>query len=169
VTTLLIATDDGRDSTVGPAREAALRWARSVGARVILYDRAAESYFLDPYPSGTWTADVSSGPRREDLLAPDDLELLGRRYLADQVVFARRSGVDAYGWLPPRPGSAGMSEAVERFAVDLVVLPASMERPSLVDRVRGNTVERFRAALPVPVLVAGAGHEIATELAAAAR
>jgi nucleotide-binding universal stress UspA family protein len=58
---------------------------------------------------------------------------------------------------------------VERFAVDLVVLPASMERPSLVDRVRGNTVERFRAALPVPVLVAGAGHEIATELAAAAR
>lgn len=167
MTTLLVATDDGRDPTIERARDAALAWARAHEARVIFHDRAAESYFIDPYPSGTWTADVASGPTREDLLAPNDLELLGRHYLAEQVVAARRSGIDAHGWLPPRPGAAGMAEAVERFGVDLVVLPSSMERPSLVDRVRGNTADRFRESLPVPVLVAGAGHEIEAEAAAA--
>lgn len=167
MTTLLVATDDGRDSTVAPAREAALRWARSHDARVILHDRAAESYFVDPYPSGRWTADVEDGPSRETLLGPRDLELLGRHYLAEQIVFARRAGVDAHAWLPPRPGTAGMAEAIRRFGVDAVVLPDSISRPSLVDRVSGNTIDRFRDRLSVPVVIASPGREIEAELTVA--
>jgi hypothetical protein len=169
MTTILVATDDGRDPTVPVARDAALRWAGEHGARVVLHDRAAESYFTDPYPSGTWTADVEGGPTREQLLGPDDLEMLGRRYLAEQVAAARRSGVDAHGWLPPRPGVAGMAEAIERFAVTMVVLPASMAQPSLLDRVRGNTAERFRDALGAVVIVADGAAEIPSGRATAGR
>jgi hypothetical protein len=149
--TVLVATDDGRDPSYAEMRRSVLPWLRDQDARVVLYDRAAESYFVDPYPSGTWTADVEGEPGRDRLLGPNDLEMLGRRYLADQVLEARAAGVDAHGWLPPKPGPAGMAEAVERFHVDLVILPAPLKNPSLLDRVRGNTLDRFRSVLSVPV------------------
>lgn len=152
--TILLATDDGRDPAYAAMRAPVLRWARDAGARVVLYDRSAESYFVDPYPSGPWTADVEEEPSRERLLGPNDLEMLGRHYLAEQVKEGRAAGVDAHGWLPTKPGPAGMAEAVGRFEVDLVILPAPVKAPSLLDRVRGNTVERFRSALSVPVEVA---------------
>ncbi len=165
--TILVATDDGRDATVSVARDAALRWATAHDARVVLYDRAAESYFTDPYPGGTWSADVEGVPTPEQLLGADDLEMLGRRYLADQVADARRSGVDAHGWLPPRPGVRGMAEAIERFDVSVVILPGSMSQPSLINRVRRNTAERFREALDATVIVADGTTEIPSTLASA--
>ena len=152
--TILLATDDGRDPAYGAMREPVLRWAAAQHARVVLYDRSAESYFVDPYPSGPWTADVEGGPDRRALLDPQQLELLGRHYLAEQVRSARGAGVEAGGWLPSRPGSRGMTEAVEAVGADLVVLPASVSQPSLFDRVRGNTLTGFRDALSVPVTVA---------------
>ena len=154
MSTILLATDDGPTSPYAEMRPAALRWAAERGARVILHDRSAESYFVDPYPSGPWTADVEGSPNRDRLLEPADLEALGRTYLAEQVVAARREGVDAHAWLPSRPGPAGMADAVERFGAELVILPAALERPSLLDRVRGNSLERFRTALAVEVVAA---------------
>lgn len=121
-------------------RDRALAWAREQNARVILYDRSSESYFVDPYSSGPWTADVESGGR-EGLLEPDDLELLGRHYLALQVNRARREGVDAYAYLSSKPGPRGMADVVQRFGVDVVVLPAAVAQASLIDRVRGNTLD----------------------------
>lgn len=155
--TILLATDDGRDPAYGDMRESVLRWAASQEARVVLYDRSAESYFVDPYPSGPWTADVEGGPDRRSLLEPQQLEMLGRHYLAEQVRSARGAGVSAGGWLPSRPGSRGMADAVSAVGADLVVLPASSSRPSLFDRVRGNTLDGFREALAVPVVVADQG------------
>jgi hypothetical protein len=152
--TILLATDDGRDPAYGEMREPVLRWAASQEARVVLYDRSAESYFVDPYPSGPWTADVEGGPDRRSLLDPRQLEMLGRHYLAEQVRSARGAGVEAGGWLPSRPGSRGMADAVSDVGADLVIMPASVARPSLLDRVRGNTLAGFREALSVPVAVA---------------
>jgi hypothetical protein len=152
--TILLATDDGRNPAYGDMREPVLRWAASQEARVVLYDRSAESYFVDPYPSGPWTADVEGGPDRRAVLDPQQLEMLGRHYLAEQVRSARGAGVKAGGWLPSRPGSRGMADAVSAVGADLVILPASVSRPSLFDRVRGNTLAGFREALSVPVVVA---------------
>ncbi len=154
--TVLLATDDGRQPAYAEMRGAALSWARDEGHRVVLYDRSAESYFVDPYPSGTWTADVADGPTREQLLTATDLEILGRHYLAEQVRLASAAGSDISAWLPPKPGPAGMVEAVERFGADLVILPTSAAEPTLFDRVRGNTLERFRSALTVEVALADA-------------
>lgn len=151
---IILTTDDGRDPAYESMRAAVLADAGRRGDRVILYDRSAESYFVDPYPSGTWTAEVEDGPSRERLLEPEDLEMLGRRYLATQVGEARRQGVDAHAWLPPRPGARGMAEAVERFGAEIVILPATILEPSLVDRVRGNTLERLSQQVPAQVVVA---------------
>lgn len=152
--TILLATDDGRDPAFGEMRGHALRWAAAQEARVVLYDRSAESYFVDPYPSGPWTADVEGGPDRQALLDPRQLEMMGRHYLAEQVRSARSAGVRAGGWLPSRPGTRGMVEAVAAVGADLVIMPAAASRPSLFDRVRGNTLAGFREALSVPVAVA---------------
>lgn len=152
--TILLATDDGRDPAYGEMREPVLRWAADQEARVVLYDRSAESYFVDPYPSGPWTADVEGGPDRRALLDPQQLEMLGRHYLAEQIRSARAAGVRAGGWLPSRPGGRGMADAVSAVGADLVILPTSVSRPSLFDRVRGNTLDGFREALAVPVAVA---------------
>lgn len=152
--TVVVATDDGRDPAYAGMRRAALSWARDRGSRVVLYDRSAESYFIDPYPSGSWTADVEGGADRTRLATADDLEMLGRHYLAEQLREARDADVEVGAWLPPKPGPAGMAEAVSRFGADAVVLPMSLLSPSLFDRVRGNTIDRFRASLPVELLVA---------------
>ena len=152
--TILLTTDDGRDPAYVEIQEPVLRWAAGQEARVVLYDRAAESYFVDPYPSGPWTADVESGPERGALLDPQQLEMMGRHYLAEQVRAARGVGVKAGAWLPSRPGVRGMADAVSAVGADIVVLPTSVANPSLFDRVRGNTLAGFREALSVPVIVA---------------
>ena len=154
--TVLLATDDGSNSGYGDMRDRALAWARDQDARVILYDRSSESYFVDPYSSGPWTADVESDGGREGLLEPDDLELLGRHYLALQLTAARRAGVDASAYLSSKPGPRGMSDVVQRFGVDVVVLPATVAHASLIDRVRGNTLDRFREILSVEVMLGDA-------------
>lgn len=154
--TVLLATDDGRNAGYGAMRDKALAWAREQDARVILYDRTSESYFVDPYSSGPWTADVESGKGREGLLGPDDLELLGRHYLALQVTGANRAGVDASAYLSSKPGPRGMADVVQRLGVDVVVLPATVAQASLIDRVRGNTLDRFREVLPVEVMLGDA-------------
>jgi len=154
--TVLLATDDGRNSGYGDMRDRALAWAREQDARVILYDRSSESYFVDPYATGPWTADVETGGGREGLLEPNDLELLGRHYLALQVTAARRAGVDAYAYLASKPGPHGMADVVQRFGADVVVLPATIAQASFLDRVRGNALGRFQEAFSAKVMLGDA-------------
>jgi hypothetical protein len=134
----LVATDDG-SSALGAVRERGLTLAQRDGARVLLYDRSAESRLTDPYDVGPWGRDrdgVGPGSRLE----PDVLEGLGRRYLADQLRLARARGLDAQVFLPRRTGATALAEACTRFGPALVVLPAAMAAPSLVDRISRNTL-----------------------------
>lgn len=56
--TVLVETDGRAGARDDPVREAATRIAQVAGADPVLYDRSSESLFVDPYPSGSWTAEV---------------------------------------------------------------------------------------------------------------
>ena len=156
---ILVVTDDGRNPSYRPTRAAATGLAARTGAELILYDRSAESRFVDPYPSGPWTADTD-GPNGDRLLDATELEPLGRGYLVGQIAEAAIAGVGARAWLPTRPGARGIREAAIRFHPDVVVLPSEADRPSLIDRARGLTLSRLHASLPVPVLTVGPAGDI---------
>lgn len=86
-TTFLVATGRGDDPASAITLEAGLQLAREAGARVVLYDRATASSFVDPFEAPTWAGgDV---PGWNQLLSPAQLRRLGYGYLAEQLVYAR--------------------------------------------------------------------------------
>jgi hypothetical protein len=147
----LVATDD--TGAGGPTREEGLQLAARDGARVLLYDRSAESRLTDPYDIGPWGAD-RDGVGPDTALEPDVLEGLGRRYLADQLRLARARGLDVRAHLPSGTGAAALADACARYAPDLLVLPASMDRPGLLDRITRNTLADLDAGVPVRLVEA---------------
>lgn len=149
---ILIPTDNQTPSPYAHVREAAIAIARERKLPVIFYDRTDESFFLSPYPSGPMTGDVE-GPDGSELLVAGQLDRMGRAYLAHQIEAAARLGVEAKAWLPLRPGAAGMADAVERFDVGVVALPADVAEPTLIDRVRGNSLTAFRSRIDTPILL----------------
>lgn len=163
---MLVVTDDGSDPSFARARRSAVELADGTGATILLYDRSAESRFVDPYASGGWTADTSLS-HGDRMLDASELHLLGRDYLARQIGEAAASGVTARAWLPKGVGAAPLAEAVRRFDCDLVIVPAEM-RERLTRR-SGLLGPPVMDSLPVPVLVAepdGTLHDwqFATEL-----
>lgn len=145
----LVATDDG-SGLYGENRRAGLELALKDEARVVLYDRSSESYLVDPYPVGAWSSgqDAVSAASKMD---PRTLRSLGRTYLADQLVAARGGGLDVIAYLAMGHGAPALAEAVERLHPDLLVLPAAMARPTLVDRLRRNTLDDLRQRTRVEV------------------
>jgi hypothetical protein len=156
-TMLLVATDDGTDPAYAVCRRAGLDLARREGATVVLYDRSSESYLVDPYESGPWTSQ-NHGPAGDRPLDLPDLFRLGRRYLAEQVAEGRALGLQVGAWLARGTGPAAMAAACQRLGVDRVVLPDTLARPSLRDRVLGRTLAGFQARLEAKItLVNGQG------------
>jgi hypothetical protein len=145
-TMLLVATDDGTDPAYAVSRRAGLDLARREGATVVLYDRSSESYLVDPYESGPWTSQ-NHGPAGDRPLDLPELIRLGRRYLAEQVTEGRALGLQVGAWLARGTGPAALAAACERLQVDRVVLPDTLARPSLRDRVLGRTLDAFQARL----------------------
>lgn len=145
----LVATDDGSAVYV-ENRRVGLEMARQADARVVLFDRSSESYLVDPYPVGAWSSpgDAVSAASRMDA---GTLESLGRGYLADQLVDARSDGMDVSAYLALGHGALALAEAVQRWTPDLLVLPAAMARPSLLDRLRRNTLDDLRERVQVAV------------------
>jgi hypothetical protein len=66
--TFLVATDRGDDPTSAAAVELGLQLAREAGARVVLYDRSAESSFTDPFEAAAWAG--GQIPTWNQLLSP---------------------------------------------------------------------------------------------------
>jgi len=138
------------------ARAAAIEVAKSTGAELILYDRSAESHFVDPYLAGPVAADVR-GSHGESLLDEKAAETLGRGYLADQIREAWSHGVKAKAWLPLKTGNEGIAECVSRFGVDLVIVPETVAKGSPLDRLADVDGDGESAAIGAPVLVATSG------------
>jgi len=145
----LVATDDGSKVYL-ENRRVGLELALKDQARVVLYDRSSESYLVDPYPVGAWSSpgDALSATSQMD---PRTLLSLGRAYLADQLVGAREGGLDVSAYLAMGHGAHALAEAVERLHPDLLVLPAAMAQPTLIDRLRRNTLADLRERTRVEV------------------
>ena len=139
-TIIAVTTEDDRHVMVVD-RAASL--AIETNATVILYDLDADIGTLEsPLPT------ASSGDGQEDRfgdrLGPNDLEAAGRRVLADQVRVIRAAGIDAFGWLPPKPDADSLVEYAARQGAELVLL--STDDSGLIDalepvgRIRVETV-----------------------------
>lgn len=136
--TFVVCTDEtGRyDASVATA----LRRAKAEGVRVILYDVTAPGSPLTSPRPNEWSGE-GERERYEHPLGPIDLERLGRHLLASQVMHARERGIDAYGWLPEKPGGDVLAEYAAREGADLVLLPTDLAEPEIAET-PGLHVER---------------------------
>lgn len=129
--TVLVETD-GRDPHGSElVLQAAARLAAAADAELVLYDRSTESFFLDPHPSGPWTADVD-GPRGDRSLDAAEVELLGRTGLWEQLRRATAAGARARAWLGRGMGPGALAEAVHTTRARLVVHGRPRGSPSLL-------------------------------------
>ena len=129
----------------GVAARAAIRIAREIGARVVLGDVSTRSLLTTPYLAGGVAADTEGFSSGEGPVGREELELLGRRYLVEQLDEAAAAGVDADVWLATEPGIRSLPIFLERFpAIDVLVVPP-LERPSWRQRLGGDTIEGVRA------------------------
>jgi nucleotide-binding universal stress UspA family protein len=155
----LVATDDGSDPDYSTTREAGLELAKADGATVLLYDRTSESYLTDPYPIGPWS-DEDDAVSEKTELDREMLENLGRHYLVEQVEAAERQGLSVRAHLARGAGVEALVDAVSRYGPDLLVLPASLNEPTLADRVRGNTLDKFRQQVGTKIKVVEPSGEV---------
>jgi nucleotide-binding universal stress UspA family protein len=141
-TIIAVTAEDDRHTMVVD-RAAGL--AIQTNATVILYDLDADSGALEsPFPT------ASPGGGEEDRfdarLDPKDLEAAGRRALADQVRVIRAAGIDAFGWLPPKPDADSLVEYAARQGAELVLL--STDDAGLIDAL--EPVGRIRVEAVAP-------------------
>lgn len=91
---LVGAPTSDKDDDWAVARRGAIRVARAVGARLILADVSTRSFVWTPYASGQMAAytagKYSKGDRAVDR---EELGLLGRNYLVEQLAEAAIAGV----------------------------------------------------------------------------
>ena len=142
--TFLVATDHGDDPASAVVLETGLQLAREAGARVVLYDRSAESLFTDPFEAAWAGGQI---PTWGQLLSPPQLERLGYGYLAEQLTYARAMGLEAAAWLPFGSGPAAMGRCCAAWGVTHVVLRPKVAYPSWRARLRGHTLAAFQANL----------------------
>ena len=157
----LVATDDGHDSAYAATRAAGLQLAGATGSRVVLYDRSSESSWTHPYDPNICLSSVAG---RGQLLGPQALRRLGYGYLADQLEQARAMGLDAEAALAWGAGPAAMARCCQQVGVTQVILPATVARPSLLDRLLRRRVADFRDRLAGVATVLVGPDEVLREL-----
>jgi nucleotide-binding universal stress UspA family protein len=148
-TCILAMVDE--DGTYDHVWRAALDLARRRGARLILWDSSTASSFTEPVASEM--SAEGAGERFGALLTDVELEQLGRSQMARQVVQAREAGVDAWARLASEHGADALADEARRLGADLIVLPEELDDPGLVERLRGETVDKARDESSVPVAV----------------
>jgi len=141
----------GEDGRYAEVADAGVDVARERGVPLILFDADAASLLASPLPT-EWSAE---GERQlfGDRLSPEDLVRAGRASLARSVQNARRSGVDAFGWLPSSAGSASLADYALSEHAMVVLVPEDLEHPDLADRLTGRTASGVTEAIATPVLV----------------
>lgn len=147
--TVAAPTDDGSDGAYRQGRAVAIALCAALKARLVLVDRATESWWIDPYGSGPVTADTddlySHGERP---LGRAELEALGRHYLVEQLDEAASVGVEVEVWLGRDPRFRTLREALERTPVDVVFAVDWLEHPDRAEQrqLRSDFVDRLREA-----------------------
>jgi hypothetical protein len=155
--TVIAPTDDGSDGSYRQGRAAVIALCAALEARLVLVDRATESWWIDPYGSGPVTAETDLYSHGQRPLGRAEVEALGLGYLVDQMDEAAAAGVEVAAWLGRKPGFRTLREALESFPVDVVFTVDWLEHPDREDRfhLRSGFLDRLREVAgqrPVVVL-----------------
>jgi hypothetical protein len=137
------------------ARRPAMALAKAVGSQLVLGDVSTRSPWTTPYGAGGVGADRRS-PYSDGttLVSKEELALLGRDYLIDQLREAEAEGVETGVWLADRPGVLALDRFLELFDIDALVVPP-FDHPGLGERLTGDTIRAVRARMSgKPLLVA---------------
>ena len=143
----------GENDRYARVRSRASALAAGNEGTVILYDLDAAGTFASPTPT-EWSGEGErrSTPARMD---PEELEAQGRKPLADQVRNLRSVGIDAWGWLPSSPAGTDLAEYAERQGADVILVPADLEEPGLVEKLIGNDPDTAADETRIPVVTVG--------------
>ncbi len=118
-----------------PVLDRAAALGKESGATVILFDLDADlGPFESPLPTN-WSGD---GEQQQfgSRLDPSDLDAAGQAALADRVRVVRASGVETFGWLPPKADASALVEYAAKQAADLVLV--STEDTQLIEALRAS-------------------------------
>lgn len=140
----MVIADDGHRPSLRRAFNAALSGAFGE-SKILLFDLSAASYLVNPYPNN---ADEWRKPHTAQRLR----KALGRSYLADMIDELAIKGIGAQAVLPEHVGFKHLGELSDALNVDLLVIPEEFTNPSLIDRLRGNSLNalgRLRARVIV--------------------
>ncbi len=147
----VIVAYTSEDDRYAKVREAAIDTAKTSQARLILYDVDAASPFAKPLP--TWWA-AEGGPEQVPTrLSVEDLERAGREGIARQVQEAIDQGIEAFGWLPGEKGGDTLAEYAREQKADLIMVPADLEDPGIIDRLRNETLDDVEEHTSRPIAV----------------
>jgi len=123
----------------------------TAGSRLIAYDISSASALTEPVAAPVSAEGV--GDQYGALLSPEELDKLGRPAIARRVEDARRQGIDAWGRLASDHGMGALTTFAEAQHADLLLLPEELGDPSVVDRVRGDTLEDATEIGQIPIEV----------------
>ena len=122
----------GEDSRYDALRRQAIERALADHATLILYDiDAGRDPLESPLPT-EWSAE-GTDEAVADRLGPDELEAAGRHWIAAEVRAARKTGADAWGWLPSSDDKEALSAYVDGLNDALILVPD--DEPDLQDAV----------------------------------
>lgn len=131
----------GRGSDRTHALALALAIATREHRRLVVVDRGAEGLFTSPYSA--FRSDDADQPVPDRLFDAAIARKEGRGESVAALEAAEALGVEAGGWFPTEAGMDGLGAAVTRFGGGLLVLPGSIRRPSIAERLRGMRPERL--------------------------
>jgi nucleotide-binding universal stress UspA family protein len=128
---LVVPTDDS-DPSLARARHAALELSRRFDLDAVLYDRSGERWTEHPHPKGPLRVEEVDGGRRPHLV----------QQLRDFEV----AGVGASAYLATVPALTAMIDVLQELDIDVIVLPAELDEPRLMDRLQvgGSPAEMIR-------------------------
>ena len=140
----ITSIDDSPEYAVLRSRAADL--AEEGGGEVVLFELSAASYLVSPYPEEN---------RRKwiRVLGEREMFIFGRASLAQQLETLRSRGVGAGVILPTTHGFRHLAEWVERENISMILLPASMTNPTLIDRLRGYSLSALLEHTGRPVML----------------
>ena len=139
----------------------------AAGPRLIAYDVSSASVLTEPVAAPVSADGV--GDQYGALLSAEQLDTLGRPAIARRVEDARRQGIDAWGRLASDHGMDALMTFAESQKADLVLLPEELGDPSVLDRVRGDTLEDAAEVAQIPIQVVARSREAVDQPGTGAR
>ncbi len=120
----------------------AMAIARQEDRALVIVDRGGEGLLGNPYYEDL-RSDDDFKPRPDRSFDASIARREGRNDLARYIDVAASDGLSAGGWFPTASGLSGIREAIERFGGSVLVVPSSVEHPSLGERFKGITKDNL--------------------------